>query len=479
MQPPGGNGQTKRGQGMADALAAGLRLLLAIAALSGARAGLAAEAVPASRPQLQLSYAPLVKATAPAVVNVYVTQRVKEFVSPFGDDPVFREFFGVPAERMQNSLGSGVIIREDGLIVTNNHVVKGSGEADIRVALADKRELPAKVILRDEKLDLAVLRIEGHGGKFPHLEFDNSDAIEVGDLVLAIGDPFGIGQTVTSGIVSALARTGIDNADAQYFIQTDAAINPGNSGGALIDMNGRLIGINTAIVSRSGGSHGIGFAIPANLVKVFVEGAISGKEIKKPWLGARLEPVTREIAQALKLEKVAGAIVADVDPEGPAARAGLAVKDIIYGIDENEVDDPGALTYRLDTHGVGGTAKLKVLRDGQQMTFDLALEDAPKAATVALSGAHPFDGAQVSQVSAGMAEQLGLGADASGVVIVDLQPGSIAQGLGFHPGDVVVRVNRTKIRGLDDLQRAIKTPQRLWHLDVKRGDQIYQMTVNG
>ena len=451
---------------------------LAIAMLICTPVALAAEA-PASRTQMQLSFAPLVKATAPAVVNVYVSQRVKSFVSPFGDDPFFRDFFGVPTERMQNSLGSGVIIRDDGLIVTNNHVVKSSGDADIRVSLADKRELPAKVILRDEKLDLAVLKIDGHGAKFPHLEFDNSDGIEVGDLVLAIGDPFGIGQTVTSGIVSALARTGIDNADAQYFIQTDAAINPGNSGGALIDMNGRLIGINTAIVSRSGGSHGMGFAIPSNLVKVFVDSAISGKEIRKPWLGARLEPVTREIAQALKLEKVAGAIVADVDPEGPAARAGLAVKDIVYGIDDNAVDDPSALAYRLDTHGVGGTAQLKVLRDGQQVTIDLTLEQAPKPAVVSLSGAHPFDGAQVSQVSPGMAGQLGLPSDASGVVIVELQQGSIAQGLGFHPGDVVVRINRAHIRSLDDLQRAIKTPQRLWHLDVKRGDQVYQMTVNG
>ena len=458
----------------------GKGLSLLVMALLPLVPALAADAVPESRQQIHLSYAPLVKATAPAVVNVYVTQRVKEFVSPFGNDPFFREFFGgIPTERMQNSLGSGVIVRGDGLIVTNNHVVKGSGEAEIRVALADKRELPARIILRDEKLDLAVLRIDGKGTTFPHIDFDNSDAIEVGDLVLAIGNPFGIGQTVTSGIVSALARTGIDDAEAQYFIQTDAAINPGNSGGALIDMNGRLIGINTAIVTHSGGSQGIGFAIPANLVKVFVDSAISGKEVKKPWLGARLEPVTREIAQALKLEKVAGAIVGEIDPNGPAAKAGLAEKDIIVGIDDNAVDDPSVLSYRLDTHGVGGSAKLKVLRGGQNLALDLALEEAPKPETVALSGAHPFDGAEVSQLTPGMAEQLGLGTDVSGVVVVDLQSGSIAQGLGFHPGDVVVRVNRARIRNLDDLQRVLKTPQRLWHLDIKRGDQIYQMTVNG
>ena len=465
---------------MADTMLPRFLVWLALALALATAPASAAEAPPASRQQIQLTFAPLVRATAPAVVNVYVTQRVKEFRSPFSDDPFFREFFGaVPTERLQNSLGSGVIVRDDGLVVTNNHVVKGSGDADIRVALSDKRELPAKILLRDEKLDLAVLRIEARGLSFPHIDFDNSDAIEVGDLVLAIGNPFGIGQTVTSGIVSALARSGIDNTDAQYFIQTDAAINPGNSGGALIDMNGRLIGINTAIVTHSGGSQGIGFAIPSNLVKVFLDSAMSGKEIKKPWLGARLEPVTREIAQALQLEKVAGALVAELDPEGPAAKAGLAAHDIIVGIDDKPVDDPSALSYRLDTRGVGGSARLTVLRAGQQQLFDLGLEEAPKATVVALSGAHPFDGAQVSQVSPGMAERLGLGGDASGVVVVDLQPGSIAQGLGFHPGDVVVRVNRAKIRGLDDLQRILKTPQRLWHLDIKRGDQIYQMTVNG
>ena len=440
---------------------------------------LAAETVPASRAQQQLSFAPLVKATAPAVVNVYVTARVKEFRSPFGNDPFFREFFGIPTERMQNSLGSGVIVRGDGLIVTNNHVVASTGDADIRVALADKRELPAKIILRDEKLDLAVLKIDAHGAKLPHLEFDNSDQIEVGDLVLAIGDPFGIGQTVTSGIVSALARAGADGSQQQYFIQTDAAINPGNSGGALIDMNGRLMGINTAIVTRSGGSQGIGFAIPANLVKVFVDSAVNGKTISKPWLGARLEAVNRQIAQELKLDKVAGALVAEVDPEGPAGKAGLLAKDIITGFDGNPVDDLGALTYRLDTRGVGGAAKLSVLRNGQPMSFDLPLVEAPKPTAVALSGAHPFDGAEVAQLSPGMADQLGLTRDASGVVVVNLQPGSIAQGLGFRPGDVVVRINRYKVRTLDELQRILKTPQRLWRLDIKRGDQVYQMTVNG
>ncbi len=445
---------------------------------------LAADAkLPDSRQQMQLSFAPLVKATAPAVVNVYVSRRVKEFVSPFGNDPFFREFFGgdfgVPQERMQNSLGSGVIVSEDGLIVTNNHVVKGGGDAEIRVALGDKREFDARIILRDEKLDLAVLRMNTRERKFPHLEFDNSDDIAVGDLVLAIGDPFGVGQTVTSGIVSALARTGINAADAQYFIQTDAAINPGNSGGALIDMNGRLMGINTAIVSRSGGSQGIGFAIPANLVKVFVESAISGKAIAKPWLGASLSPVTHEIAQALKLEKVSGVLVAEVDPKGPAAKAGLTPQDIVVGIDGQLVEDPAGLAYRLDTKGVGANARLQVLRQGREISLDLPLEEAPQPQAVNLTGAHPFDGAKVSDVSVASIGRVANGADAAGAIVLEVQSGSIAQGLGFRPGDIVIRVNRARIKDVDDLQRAIKTPQRVWRLDVRRGDQIYQMAVPG
>ena len=458
--------------------------LLSICVWMGAGPALAADAkLPESRPQMQLSFAPLVKASAPAVVNVYVTQRVKEFDSPFGNDPFFREFFGgdfgVPQERVQNSLGSGVIVSEDGLIVTNNHVVKGGGEAEIRVALADKREFDARIILRDEKLDLAVLRTSARDTKFPHLAFANSDQIEVGDLVLAIGDPFGIGQTVTSGIVSALARSGISNSEAQYFIQTDAAINPGNSGGALIDMSGRLMGINTAIVSRSGGSQGIGFAIPSNLVKVFVESAIGGKAIKRPWLGASLAPVTREIAQALKLERVAGALVDEIDPKGPAATVGLAPKDIIIGIDDAAIDDPNALAYRLETMGIGSRAKLKVLRAGREVTLELPLQEAPAVPVVTLTGAHPFDGAKVSTVSPDTIGQGSGGADAGGAVVLDVQQGSIAQSLGFRRGDVIVRVNRSRVKGLDDLQRALKAPQRVWHLDVKRGDQIYQMTVPG
>lgn len=441
--------------------------------------------VPDGIEQLQYSFAPLVKRVSPAVVNVYVTHRVKEFVSPF-DESYLREFFGDdyagPRERLQNSLGSGVIVSADGLVVTNNHVVAGRGEAEIRIALADKREFDAKLIKTDKKADLAVLRIEAPDVTFPFLELEDSDGLEVGDLVLAIGNPFGVGQTVTSGIVSALARTSVMKSDAQYFIQTDAAINPGNSGGALIDMRGKLVGINTAIFSRSGGSHGIGFAIPSNLVRPTLESAITGVEVKKPWFGARLEPVTSDIAQALGLERVEGAFVTRVYDSGPASNAGIKPKDVVIALDGHEIADPSALTYRLTTKGIGGTTMLKVIRDGETLDVAIELAAAPgldAGSQVELSGPNPFDGARVAQITPALAEEMEIDEVSEGVVIVDVQAGSIAQGLGFRRGDVLLRVARARIRELDDLERATRKPQRVWRIDVRRGTRVYQMAVPG
>ncbi len=331
--------------------------------------------VPPSREAAQYSFASIVKRTAPAVVNVYVRGQGRTFVSPFADDPIFRRFFGnsfgMPRERAQSSLGSGVIVSADGVVVTNAHVLKVAGAAQISLVLSDRRELNARVLLQDEKTDIAVLRIEGGQGapggqgRFPHLEFADSDEVEVGDMVLAIGNPFGVGQTVTSGIISALGRSRVTRSDAQSFIQTDAAINPGNSGGALVDMAGRVVGINTAIYSKSGGSMGIGFAIPANLVKLVVESAVTGRKLERPWLGAKLETVTRELAEQLKLGRVAGALVARLQDKGPAAEAGLQAGDVIVGVDGHEVDDARAVHYRLTTRGIGNRAQLDVVRKGQ------------------------------------------------------------------------------------------------------------------
>src|SRR3954468_21292746 len=280
--------------------------------------------VPASGAELRLSYAPIVQRAQPAVVNVYAAKTVQNR-NPLLDDPLFRRFFGNPGqqpEQMQRSLGSGVMVDSSGLVVTNNHVIEGADQ--VKVSLADKREFEAEIVLKDSRTDLAVLRLKDGREKFPTLDFANSDELLVGDVVLAIGNPFGVGQTVTHGIVSALARTQVGITDYQFFIQTDAPINPGNSGGALVDMNGRLVGVNTAIFSRSGGSQGIGFAIPANMVRVVVASAKSGgKAVKRPWLGARLQAVTSEIADGLGLRTPSGALVASVVPNGPAAKAGL------------------------------------------------------------------------------------------------------------------------------------------------------------
>src|SRR3977135_2157460 len=304
--------------------------------------------VPASPADIRLSYAPIVHRVQPAVVNVYAAKTVQNR-NPLLDDPMFRRFFGVPGqqpEQMQRSLGSGVMVDASGLVVTNNHVIEGADQ--VKVSLADKREFEAEIVLKDSRTDLAVLRLKDTKDKFATLDFANSDELLVGDVVLAIGNPFGVGQTVTHGIISALARTQVGITDSQFFMQTDAAINPGNSGGALVDMTGRLAGINTAIFSRSGGSQGIGFAIPANMVRVVVASAKSGgKAAKRPGLGSSWHAVTPESAETLGLRLPSGALVANVSPNSPAAKAGLKESDLIVGVDGQAIDDPNAFHYRF------------------------------------------------------------------------------------------------------------------------------------
>ena len=465
-------------------LAVGFALTVGLAA-SGDRAAAQRSEVPLSRETAVYSFAPVVKKAAPAVVNVYVRARVQTFVSPFADDPLFRRFFGeslgMPAERIQNSLGSGVIVNPMGIVVTNTHVIKIGGATEIKVGLADRREFDAKIILQDEKSDIAVLRIEGGDGHFPYLEFENSDKAEVGDLVLAIGNPFGVGQTVTSGIVSALARTEIGKSDAQVFIQTDAAINPGNSGGALIDMAGRVVGINTAIYSRSGGSHGVGFAIPSNMVKLIVDSAVAGHKLERPWLGARLDGLTRDVAEALGLPRVSGALVVRVFAKSPAAEAGLATGDVIVAVDDYEVADARAVNYRLTTRGIGNSVRLDVIRKGHKLTLPVALRAAPpvgKDDLRNLTGVHPLDGARVTNILPATADELGL-EDQEGVVIVAVKEDSTAARLGFRTGDVIVQVGRKRIESVVELEAALRARQQLWQIALKRGEQIIQLQVPG
>jgi len=440
---------------------------------------------PPSREMVQYSFAPIVRRSAPAVVNVYVSSRVRTFVSPFRGDPFFEQLFGdslgMPQERLQRSLGSGVIVSPEGIVVTNAHVVKARGETEIRVALADKREFDAKVLMSDEKSDIAVLKIDSDRTRFDYLQFEDSDSLEVGDLVLAIGNPFGVGQTVTSGIVSALARSEIGRSSASVFIQTDAAINPGNSGGALVDVEGKLVGINTMIYTRSGGSVGIGFAIPSNLVKLYVDSAVSGRKLQRPWIGARLEGMTREIAEGLGLDRVAGAVVARVDSTGPAAQAGLEPGDVVTRVDGFEVTDSRSALYRLTTRGVGNMSELSVLRRGKPLVVKLALKAPPPPGpddVRNLSGRHPFDGARVTNLLPGVADELGLD-DTEGVAVLSVRPGSYAARLNLQPGDIIDSVQGNNVRSVNELEHALAERQRYWVLGIRRGGQLLRLQVPG
>jgi serine protease Do len=316
---------------------------------------------PISDIEIKLSFAPIVRKTGPAVVNIFARRKVvKQQQGWMFNDPFFRRFFsdqlpfgggGRNRRRVENSLGSGVIVGADGIIVTNNHVIKDAN--DIKVVLSDRREFDATLLLKDKRTDIAVLRVDLKGEELPTVAFSDSNDLEVGDLVLALGNPFGVGRTVTSGIVSAVARTTVGITDYRFFIQTDAAINPGNSGGALVDMSGQLVGINTAIYSRNGGSLGIGFAVPSNMVRVIVSSAVSGKPLVRPWVSFVGKSVTSDIANAIGLERPFGVIVEEVIEGGPAANAGLRPGDVILRLGRHEIEDAQALRFRLAIRSLG------------------------------------------------------------------------------------------------------------------------------
>jgi Do/DeqQ family serine protease len=424
--------------------------------------------------ELRLSYAPVVQRVAPAVVNVYAA-KVVQSRNPLFEDPIFRRFFGMPGDRprVQRSLGSGVIVDPSGLIVTNGHVIEGADE--VKISLADKREFEASLVLKDPRSDLAILRIKG-SEKFPALDFADSDQLAVGDVVLAIGNPFGVGQTVTHGIVSALARTQVGITDYQFFIQTDAAINPGNSGGALVDLSGKLVGINTAIFSRSGGSQGVGFAIPANMVRVVVASAKSGgSAVKRPWLGAKLQPITPDIADSMSIKRPAGALVSNVTPDSPAAKAGLKAGDVIVSVEGQEVDDPNAFDYRFATRPLGGTAKVGVLRNGREQAVNIALVTAPETPReeITIRERSPFLGAKVANLSPALADELQVGNASEGVVVLDSDAGSYASNLGFQRGDIIEEVNGSKIEKTRDLEKIAQQGARSWRIVIlRRGQRI-------
>jgi Do/DeqQ family serine protease len=453
-----------------------LSISAAVSAPAFAQNTLQDRRVPNSQAELQLSYAPIVQRVQPAVVNVFASKTVRT------RNPL-AELFGfqsIPREQMQRSLGSGVMVDPAGLVVTNVHVIEDADQ--VKVSLADKREFEADIMLKDKRSDLAVLRLKDAREKFPTLDFANSDQLLVGDVVLAIGNPFGVGQTVTHGIISALARTQVGITDYQFFIQTDAAINPGNSGGALVDVNGRLAGINTAIYSRSGGSQGIGFAIPANMVRLVVASAKSGgKTVKRPWLGADLQVVDSKIAEAMGLKAPNGALVGDIEGGSPAQRAGLRPGDLIVAVDGQAIDDPNAFDYRFATHPIGGTAQVDVQRSGRPVKLTVALEPDLGNHELVLSSKSPLRGAKFANISEAVAREFRLNDDTEGVVLIDPGAGTPAAKHGFKRGDIIIGVNNQRTNRTSDLDKATsqqvpsqETP--FWHIVGIHDGQPFAVT---
>jgi Do/DeqQ family serine protease len=439
--------------------------------LPGPDAPLAApnRAPPADFTTMKMSFAPIVRRAAPAVVNVYSTRTVRTQVDPFW------ALFGgmsVPRERVEGSLGSGVVVRADGVIVTNNHVIEGG--QSLRVVLADRREFPAKVLLADARSDIAVLKIDTKGERLPVLPIDGRNDVQVGDLVLAIGDPFGVGQTVTNGIVSGLARTDVGATDSGFYLQTDAAINPGNSGGPLVDMAGNLIGLNTFILSRSGSSSGVGFAIPGALVKRVVESAVGGaKAAPRPGFGAKVTAGPAAVASSLGRGAPEGVLVAEIYPDGPAERAGLQVGDLVLAIDGQAVNDQAALNYLISTHRPGDRVAVSYVRHGATRTATLVVNTpvanpAPDQRT--LTARSPLQGATVVNLSPAADDQYGLDLSARGVLVSDVGQGIAAQ-TGFQAGDVIRAVNGVAVTSTAQLAGLLATPVGGWRVTIQRGDQ--------
>lgn len=449
-------------------------LVLALS-LVQAPGALAETRVPQSQTEISLGFAPLVKQAAPAVVNIYakiVTQTQQR--SPFMNDPFFDDFFrglSTPRPRVENSLGSGVILSEDGMVVSNFHVVGMA--TDIRVVTTDRREYAARVVLADQASDLAILQLDG-ASALPYLDLRDSDQVEVGELALAIGNPFGVGQTVSSGIVSGLARSGTATGEGfGYYIQTDAPINPGNSGGALIDVNGDLIGINTRILSRSGGSNGIGFAIPANLVREFVHQAEAGAEgFQRPWAGMTGQPVDADLAASLGMEIPEGMVISELHPKSPFALAGFEVGDVITEVDGQVVNSPSEMVFRMSVAGLGDTSQVVRLRGEDRETLSVEMFIAPNdppARSLVLNENSALPGLTVGLINPVAIVRLQLPLSATGVAVLD--PGPFAGRAGVKAGDILLAINGDEVEAAQDVPRLLEEAGRRLQLDLNRRGQ--------
>jgi serine protease Do len=408
-------------------------------------------------PGSQNSFSPVVKRVGPAVVQVFTTGRSRpaQFSGPPGMEEFFRHFFGgrMPQtpERVLRGIGSGVITTQDGYILTNNHVVEGADE--VKVALQDGREFDAKVVGRDPKTDVAVLKVDAKD--LPAITIADSDLVEVGDLVLAVGNPFGIGQTVTTGIVSAMGRSGATGIDYEDFIQTDAAINPGNSGGALVDSEGRLIGINTAILSRSGGHQGIGFAIPSNLARDVMESIVQSGKVTRGFLGVAIQDINPALAKEFNMKDTRGVLVSDVTPNTPAAKAGLKSGDVITEFNGRAVSDSRRLRLEVARTQPGKTVPLKFIRNGAQKTLQVTVREIPGTGQVAAAERETdgdtlvLQGVAVSDLEPRLRRQFNLPANLRGAIISEVQPGSAAAQAGLRAGDVILEINRKPVANAD------------------------------
>jgi serine protease Do len=413
-------------------------------------------------PSAEYGFASVFKPALPAVVSIASSRIVKVPQTPFFNDRFFQQFFGGqfpsgPKEQREGGLGSGVIVSPDGYILTNNHVIAKA--TDIKVMLADKREFPGKVIGADPKTDIAVVKIAATG--LPTIPLGDSSKLQVGDYALAIGNPFGVGETGTMGIISATGRNGLDIEDYEDFIQTDAAINPGNSGGALLNIRGELIGINTAILSgNSGGNQGIGFAIPINMAKYVMDQILKNGKVVRGYIGVGIQEVTPSLAKAFHVPPETGALVGSVEHDSPGAKAGLQRGDVITELDGQPISGPNDLRLRVGTMTPGTTVQLKILRNGEAREMTLTLGEGPgnkgSNNSPGASENSPMSGVQVDELNADTRQQLGLGPEVKGVVVTDVPDASPAAEAGLQRGDVIEQVNRQPVNSVADYQRLIR-----------------------
>jgi len=438
----------------------------AVVGAAPATVPMAKEALPISLGSFTNGFSSVLKPALPAVVNIHTSKVVKQKpgMNPFGNDPFFRQFFGdqfgqaQPRPEREQSLGSGVILTPDGTILTNNHVIDGA--SDIKVQLSDKREFQAKLVGTDPKTDVAVLKINASG--LPTLPLGDSTTLHVGDLVFAIGDPFGIGETATMGIVSATGRGGLGIENYEDFIQTDASINPGNSGGAMIDLHGNLVGINTAILTGGGGGNqGVGFAIPISLAKNVMDQIMTHGKVVRGYLGVYIQDVTPEMARAFGLEQAGGALVGDVSPNTPAARAGLKKGDVILKLNGEPVDSRNQLTLRVSQTQPGTPVNLTIWRDGKAQDTKITLGELPEKSAKEegeeAKGNTALEGVNVENVTPDIAQQLNLPTGTQGVVVTDVDPSSPAATTGLSRGDVIQEVNHRPVRNVEEYNQAISS----------------------